>query len=182
VKVAFATAPEIGKRLGAGDPVDIVLAPPPALDHVVKAGNAVASGRVTAGRIGIGVAVGDNAPVPRIATVAGNQTIRVGCGIDPTQSGLAGTFARPGGDVMGLTNLSGELCGKRLELLKDVVPKATRFVLLEAAGGAATRANLPAAQAAAQAQRVNLQVLEVNAENPDFDGAFRIMVSSVLVV
>jgi molybdate transport system substrate-binding protein len=70
VKVAFATAPEIGKRLGAGDTVDVVLAPPPVLDDMVKAGNAVAADRVTVGRIGIGVAVRDNAPVPKIATVA----------------------------------------------------------------------------------------------------------------
>lgn len=97
-------------------------------------------------------------------------------GSDPTQSGLAASLARPGGNVTGLTNLTGELRGKRLELLKEVVPKVTRFALLEATGGAAIRANLPAAQAAAQAQGVNLQVLEVNAENPDFDGAFRMMV------
>jgi molybdate transport system substrate-binding protein len=70
VKVAFATAPEIGKRLGAGDAVDIVLAPPPVLDDMVKAGYAVAADRVTVGRIGIGVTVRNNAPVPKIATVA----------------------------------------------------------------------------------------------------------------
>jgi putative tryptophan/tyrosine transport system substrate-binding protein len=97
-------------------------------------------------------------------------------GSDPTQSGLAASLARPGGNVTGLTNLAGELRGKRLELLKEVVPKVTRFALLEATGGVAIRANIPAAQAAAQAQGVKLRVVEVNAENPDFDGAFRIMV------
>jgi putative ABC transport system substrate-binding protein len=97
-------------------------------------------------------------------------------GSDPTQSGLAASLARPGGNVTGLTNLAGELRGKRLELLKEVVPNVTRFALLEATGGVAIRANIPAAQAAAQTQGVNLRVVEVNAENPDFDGAFRIMV------
>jgi molybdate transport system substrate-binding protein len=70
VKVAFATAPEIGKRLGARDTVDVVLAPLPVLDDMVKAGKTVARDRVTVGRIGIGVAVRDNAPVPKITTVA----------------------------------------------------------------------------------------------------------------
>ena len=70
VKVAFAAAPEIGKRLRAGETVDVVLAPPPVLDEMVKGGNAVAGKRVSVGRIGIGVAVRENAPVPKIATVA----------------------------------------------------------------------------------------------------------------
>jgi putative ABC transport system substrate-binding protein len=97
-------------------------------------------------------------------------------GSDPTQSGLAASLGRPGGNVTGLTNLSGELRGKRLELLKEVVPKVTRFALLEGTGGVASRANIPATQAVAAAQGLTLQVMEVNAENPDFDGAFRIMV------
>ena len=70
VKVGFATAPEIGKRLRAGETVDVVLAPPPVLNEVIEAGKAVAAERVIVGRIGIGVAVRDNAPLPKIATVA----------------------------------------------------------------------------------------------------------------
>jgi putative ABC transport system substrate-binding protein len=97
-------------------------------------------------------------------------------GSDPTQSGLAASLARPGGNVTGLTNLAGELRGKRLELLKEVVPKVTHFALLEGTGGVASRAEIPTAQAAAQAQGVRLQLVEVTTENPDFDGAFRIMV------
>src|SRR5262249_5008371 len=97
-------------------------------------------------------------------------------GSDPTQSGLAASLARPGGNVTGLTDLRGELRGKRLELLKEVVPKVTRFGLLEGTGGSdAARANIGAAQSGAQTQGVKLQVVEVNAENPDFDGAFRLM-------
>jgi putative ABC transport system substrate-binding protein len=62
-------------------------------------------------------------------------------------------------------------------LLKEVVPKATRFVFLEDTGGSdAARANIPAAQAGAQTQGVTVQVVEVNTENPDFDTAFRTMV------
>lgn len=52
-------------------------------------------------------------------------------GSDPAQSGLAASLARPGGNVTGLTNFNVELLGKRLELLKEVVPKVSRFAFLD---------------------------------------------------
>jgi putative ABC transport system substrate-binding protein len=98
-------------------------------------------------------------------------------GSDPLQSGLVASFARPGGNVTGLTNYSAELLGKRVELLKEVVPKVSRFALLDAetSGPAVTRSLFPDAQAAAQAIGVKLQLVEVKAQDPDIDGAFRIM-------
>ncbi len=97
-------------------------------------------------------------------------------GSDPTLSGLAASLARPGGNVTGFTSMQGELRGKRLELLKEVVPKITRFALLEGSGGTAAKdKNIADAQVAAKALGVKLQVLEVNEQNPDFDGAFRVM-------
>jgi putative tryptophan/tyrosine transport system substrate-binding protein len=95
-------------------------------------------------------------------------------GSDPTQSGLAASLARPGGNLTGLTNFAGELRGKRLELMKEVVPKVTRFALLEGTGGsAASKANITAAQKAAKDLGVTLRLFEITADNPDFDGAFR---------
>ena len=49
-----------------------------------------------------------------------------GPGLDPVGAGLVESLARPGGNVTGLTNISRELGGKRLELLKDAVPKLAR--------------------------------------------------------
>ena len=49
--------------------------------------------------------------------------VMVGVGTDPVKAGLIESLARPGGNVTGVTNLNPELGGKRLELLKDAVPK-----------------------------------------------------------
>jgi molybdate transport system substrate-binding protein len=68
VKVTFATAPELRKRMGSGELPDVVVGPPDLLDELVKSGSAAAE-RVIVGRIGVGVMVRDGAPVPKIATV-----------------------------------------------------------------------------------------------------------------
>jgi molybdate transport system substrate-binding protein len=69
VKINFATAPAITKRISAGAAVDIIIAPPAVLDEWIKAGKAAPAERVTIGRIGVGVMVRTGAPLPKIATV-----------------------------------------------------------------------------------------------------------------
>ena len=51
-------------------------------------------------------------------------------GSDPVEAGIVESLARPGGNVTGVTNLDRELGGKRLELLKEAVPKLTRVAVL----------------------------------------------------
>jgi molybdate transport system substrate-binding protein len=69
LKISFATAPSILKRLGEANTADVVIAPPAVLDEWVKAGKAASTNRVIVGRIGVGVMVRDGAPLPRIGTV-----------------------------------------------------------------------------------------------------------------
>src|SRR5262245_54462329 len=68
VKVTFATAPAILKRISSAEPLDAVVGPPAVLDEWVKAGKADPIHRVIVGRIGVGVMVHDSAPLPKIAT------------------------------------------------------------------------------------------------------------------
>src|SRR4030095_5405840 len=56
--------------------------------------------------------------------------VMMGAGADPVEAGIIDSLARPGGNVTGLTNLSRELGGKRLERLKEAVPKLARVAVL----------------------------------------------------
>ena len=49
---------------------------------------------------------------------------------DPVASGFVASLARPGGNITGLSNLAPELSGKRLELLKEIVPRLSRVAVL----------------------------------------------------
>jgi molybdate transport system substrate-binding protein len=69
LRVTFATAPAILEQVNGGAAVDIVVAPQNVLDQLAKTGKIPAAGRVTLGRIGVGVLVRQDASLPRIADV-----------------------------------------------------------------------------------------------------------------
>src|SRR5919109_2602096 len=95
-------------------------------------------------------------------------------GADPVATGLATSLARPGGNITGLTNLTPQLLGKRPELLREVVPKVSRFAVLDTVTSVA-KPMFKDGEAAAQALGVKLQLIEVKTPKPDLEGAFRVM-------
>ena len=94
---------------------------------------------------------------------------------DPVEESLVESLARPGGNVTGLTLLSGELGGKRLELLKEAAPKVARVAVLY---DPATRSNVvdlkEVLPVAAHALKLTLQLWEVRAAD-DFERVFAAM-------
>jgi ABC-type uncharacterized transport system substrate-binding protein len=78
------------------------------------------------------IVVAGGGPVIRAAMNATKTIpiVMVSGGIDPVGAGLVQSLARPGGNVTGITTLSRELGGKRLELLKEAVPKIARVAVL----------------------------------------------------
>jgi len=97
--------------------------------------------------------------------------VMVGVGSDPVEAGLVESLARPGGNVTGVTNLSRELGGKRLELLKEAVPKLSRVALLyDPAAPGAVREVKEVLPVAARALGLTIKSWEVR----DADGFERV--------
>jgi molybdate transport system substrate-binding protein len=71
VKLTFNTAPQIAKRLAAGDAFDVVISPPAAIDELAKSGKVGAADHVNVGKVGLGVAVRPGAPAPDLSSVEG---------------------------------------------------------------------------------------------------------------
>jgi putative tryptophan/tyrosine transport system substrate-binding protein len=92
---------------------------------------------------------------------------------DPVAVGLIDSLARPGGNVTGLTRLNRELSAKRLELLKEVVPRMSRVGVLVDANQTVSGGALEEYGAAARALKISIQFLKVRGPNPDLEGAVR---------
>ena len=93
--------------------------------------------------------------------------------IDPVAAGYVDSLARPGGNVTGLVRLNRELNAKRVELLKEILPRMSRIAILWDVDGPGAAVGFKEYQAAARTFKLNLQSLEVRGPNPDFDGAFQ---------
>ena len=93
---------------------------------------------------------------------------------DLVDAGLADSLARPGGNITGLTRLTRDLSGKRLELLKEAVPRISRVGLLLAVGAGSETAAMGSKEyeVAARALKIQLQRQELRGSNPDLNSAF----------
>ena len=93
---------------------------------------------------------------------------------DPVAVGLVASLARPGGNVTGLSLNSVELSGKRVQLVKELVPRATRIAVLTNPDDPASAPALRAMEAAARSVGLQLQPVEVRAPK-DLENAFAVV-------
>jgi putative ABC transport system substrate-binding protein len=76
---------------------------------------------------------------------------------DPVGSGFVASLARPGGNITGNSNIQPELAGKRLELLRDIVPKLSRVAFLAHGGDPAHKLFVKEAQEAAEGLKIQIR-------------------------
>src|SRR6478672_2528211 len=114
------------------------------------------------------------APPSTFAAKAATTTIPIvfGVGVEPVQAGLVASLARPGSNLTGINFFSTELAGKRLELLRELVPAAIRVaVLVNPANAAIAESTLKDVEAAARAMGLQIHVLNANSSR-EIDAAY----------
>jgi putative ABC transport system substrate-binding protein len=90
---------------------------------------------------------------------------------DPIAAGLVSNLAHPDGNITGITRYTRDLSGKRLELLREVLPDMSRVGVL-GASGLATDSGIKYYEATAQQQKIQFLPLEIRGPKPDFEKAF----------
>ncbi len=120
----------------------------------------------------VAVIVADGDPAIRAAkqTTRTIPIVLIAVG-DPVREGFVASLARPGGNITGLTSISEELSGKRLELLKEAFPKVSRVAVILNPANASNLLEFREMQVAARTLGLKLQSLEVRGL-ADFQGAF----------
>ena len=111
------------------------------------------------------------------ATHAAQQATRtipivMALGGDPVAAGFVASLASPGGNITGLTNLSQDLSGKRVELLKETIPKLSRVTVLYDPTVVGPATQLRKTETTARGLGLKLQTVEVRAPS-DFEKAFQ---------
>jgi len=100
--------------------------------------------------------------------------VMTGAGADPVEAGLVESLASPGGNVTGITNLTKELGGKRLELLKEAVTKITRVAELYDPANPGNLVGVKELLPAARTLKLTIQPFEVRGAD-DFERVFSAM-------
>jgi ABC-type uncharacterized transport system substrate-binding protein len=137
------------------------------LDHIPRLVNELLQQKVD-------VIVGVNNAVIRAAKEATKTTpIVMITSVDPVAVGYVQSFAHPGGNITGLAWLSRDLSAKRVEFLKDLLPKFSRVGVLWDADGPGPAIAFKEYAAAAQAFKLEFRSIEVRGPKPDLAGAFQ---------
>jgi putative ABC transport system substrate-binding protein len=90
---------------------------------------------------------------------------------DPVELGFVASLARPGGNVTGVISLNADLVGKRLELLKQMIPRLSRIVVLNDPDNRSSTLSVRAAQSAGKSLGIVVQSIDVRGRR-DFEAAF----------
>jgi putative tryptophan/tyrosine transport system substrate-binding protein len=125
-------------------------------------------------RRGVALIAAPGGPAPAFAAKAATTTIPIVflVGEDPAGLGLVASLARPGGNLTGINFFVTELTAKRLELLRELVPTATRIAaLVNPSNAANTNVTVKDIETAARAMGLQIEVLEANASR-EIDAAF----------
>jgi putative ABC transport system substrate-binding protein len=113
------------------------------------------------------IVAGDSAAIPAAKQATSTIPIVMTVSGDPVRDGHVASLARPGGNITGLSNLTPQLAGKRLEFITEVVPELSRLAVLGPPGAP----DWPELAAATQAVGVQLLALKVHRPE-EFGGAF----------
>jgi putative ABC transport system substrate-binding protein len=124
-------------------------------------------------RLKVDIIITAGAPAARAAKEATSTVPIVMTQIgDPVGSGFVASLARPGGNITGLSILAPELSGKRLDLLKEIVPNLSRVAVFGTSTSPDNAQSLKEVELAANALKVQVQYLDIR--NPkDFETAFQ---------
>jgi putative tryptophan/tyrosine transport system substrate-binding protein len=91
-------------------------------------------------------------------------------GVDAVGAGIVDSLAHPGGNITGLTTLSRDLAGKRVQLLTETVPRLTRLAVLRDADSRNTEIGYKEYETVGEVLKISVQPLEVRGLNPDVEG------------
>ena len=93
--------------------------------------------------------------------------------IDPVAAGYVAALARPGGNITGVANLLRDLSAKRIEMIREMLPRFSRLAVLWDEDGPGPRIAVRNYETAAQALKVRFQSLAIRGPKPELEGAFR---------
>ena len=125
-------------------------------------------------RLRVGVVVSPGGPASTLAAKQATTTIPIVFAVaeDPVRLGLVASLGRPGGNLTGINFFAGEVTAKRLEILRELVPTATRIaVLVNPANIASAETTLKEAEAAARTLGLKIRVLNASTSR-EIDAAF----------
>jgi putative tryptophan/tyrosine transport system substrate-binding protein len=111
---------------------------------------------------------------PALAAQRATKTVPIVMTVtDPVGSGLVTSLARPGGNITGTTSFSMDLSGKRLELLKEMVPNLSRVAVFWDPESPGNKPQMQGIEVAAQALGLQLQSVELRRPDVDLESAFQ---------